>query len=162
MPTAAPVIEPYLDHLVRFTYTPPQTSGNRKGWAKHVTRVNLQKTDGYAFEGAWINADTETDLPKGAIVVQQVPTGSNKSPTRAWQAGIITAEGPQFGDLWTTASFLTFRDHVAHLLASAPPDPTQAQRVRHAIEYLLGDSRPHVPNATLDQLTQLVLQPITP
>lgn len=107
--------------MVRVKIKNERNSGNRKGWSKLVTAVDATKTDGYAFIGQFLNDDTETDVPVGSVVVQKNPEGSAK---HGWESGSCYVIGSD-GILYTTHSgvfrwrekFLSFRDHVARVLA---------------------------------------------
>jgi hypothetical protein len=107
--------------MVRVKIENEKNSGNRKGWSKLVTSVDVTKTDGYAFAGIFLNDNTETDVPVGSVVVQKNPEGSVKN---GWESGSCYVIGSD-GKLYTTHSgvykwkeqFLSLRDRVVKVMA---------------------------------------------
>ena len=110
-------------------------SGNRKGWSKLVTSVDMTKTNGYAFIGDFIPDDTEVELPVGGVLVQKNPQGSVK---HSWDSGhvyIVEGDGKLYEILdnvnqinartyhWTK-DFLSLRDLVAKCLAEQTEQKT--------------------------------------
>lgn len=89
-------------------------SGHRTGWTKHVTAVDIAKSNGYAFEGEFLN-EGEAELPTGAVIVQKNPMGSVKNN---WFEGVCSVVQPDDTLLeiatndWHT-EFITFRNAVA-------------------------------------------------
>ncbi len=106
--------------MVRVKIENERNSGNRKGWSKLVTAVDVTKIDGYAFSGVFLNDNTETDVPVGSVVVQKNPQGSVKN---GWESGECYVIGSD-GKLYTTHTgvfrwrekFLSLRDYVAKVL----------------------------------------------
>ena len=90
-------------------------SGNRKPWYKLVTSVDTEKTNGYAFDGYFIEINKETDVEMGSIIIECRPTGSVKN----WgKEGIIhkVVDGgidPISAAYNYMKDFLSFRDAVA-------------------------------------------------
>ena len=104
----------------------PTASRRRTGWTKLVTSVDKSKSNGYAFEGEWLD-DGEYDLPVGAVVIAKAPGGSRSRPYdiglcyRVTEDGLVqtnedAGQSWEHGHNWRE-SFLTFRDHVAEQLA---------------------------------------------
>jgi len=91
-------------------------SGRRSGWTKLVTGCDLSKSNGFAFEGRFLN-DGEQELQPGDILVQKNPEGSVKNP---WSSGVclrvsdtgelIRVQESTF--VWER-EFLSFRNLVA-------------------------------------------------
>lgn len=110
---------------VRLAIKNRTNSGGRKGWTRLVTSVDKAKTNGYAFAGQFLN-DQEYDLAPGDVLVEKNPEGSAK---HGWDAGVCRAVSPA-GGLWRTHAetfrwdkqFLSFRDHVAAVLALSPAE----------------------------------------
>jgi hypothetical protein len=102
--------------VVRVKIKNETNSGNRKGWSKLITGVDIAKTDGYAFQGNFLRDNTETDVEIGSVIVQKHPEGSVK---HSWESGHCYTVGED-GQLHETGKahnwfkdFLSFRDHVA-------------------------------------------------
>ena len=95
-----------------------QASGRRKGWTKLVYDVDTSKTNGYAFDGRFLN-DGKHDLEVGAVLVSKDPCGSVKNGHDEGMLGIVQADGSID---WTCAAkdwrkdFLDLRDAVAEAL----------------------------------------------
>lgn len=91
-------------------------SGRRVGWTKHVTGVDVSKTNGYAFSGSFLNDGKEYDLPTGSLIISVQPEGSVK---HGWKSAALFQVGSN-GELteidkgydWYQ-NFLSFRDLVA-------------------------------------------------
>jgi len=128
---------------MRITYQKPTASGRRTGWAKHVTGVDQTKTNGYAFEGEFLDVG-ESDLPLGAIVVEQYPTGSVRNGNPEGRIYRVTDEGLREideGYHWRE-QFLSLRDAVAKALSTTDPDAERkaaiAEIKRLSEEYDIG------------------------
>lgn len=114
--------------MVRIKIKNEINSGKRSGWTKHVTNVDMTKTNGYAFEGEFIPGGKEIELPVGAILIQKNPEGSVKNGW--WEAEVFRlSEDGTLIDLapdtkydWKD-DFLSFRDLVAEALEQEPPNP---------------------------------------
>ena len=97
-------------------------SGRRSGWTKLVTKVDVTKKNGYAFEGEFLN-ECEHDLNEGDIVIQKNPEGSVKN---GWSTGVcyrVTQNGLERLHETTfdwREDFLSFRDFVAKALDQKP------------------------------------------
>ena len=111
---------------VRIVLKNETNSGNRRGWTKVVTSVDVTKSNGYAFGGRFIN-DGENDLEVGSVLIQKNPMGSVK---HGYDVGVCLVVRPD-GSLWQThdgngfrwlREFLSFRDHVAAVLSLLPSD----------------------------------------
>lgn len=62
-------------------------SGQRRGWAKHVEKINTDYKNGYAFEGQFLSEGKETELPVGAIILHVDPFGS---VNKGWKEAKLT------------------------------------------------------------------------
>ena len=122
-----------MTDMIRIHITHSRASGKRRGWHKHVTGVDTTKRNGYAFDGQFL-ASGEQDLPLGAIVIEQEPTGSVKNWGKRGIAYEVTPDGlEEFArcDDWTR-EFLTFRDAVAEALQDTVDPREQAlQTIKH-------------------------------
>lgn len=119
---------------IRINYKAATESGRRRGWGKVVTSVDSGKTNGYAFEGTFLQ-DGECDLPIGTVVVEMVPGGSIQNSRKMFRAATVRAEGVGLEDapLYEREQFLSFRDYVAELVAEGAPvdrEALQAERER--------------------------------
>ena len=101
---------------IRFRPSAVRSSGRRESWMKHVTGCDASKTNGYAFDGDFLKASREVDLPVGAILIRVDPEGSVKNN---WQSGHVfrlQADGEldelTEGNLDWRDDFLTIRDIV--------------------------------------------------
>jgi hypothetical protein len=112
---------------VRIRPSVETSSGRRKGWIKHVTACDSSKTNGYAFDGDFLDADREVELPIGAILVRVDPEGSVKNN---WQSGHVLrleadsslSELTEGNPDWRN-DFLSIRDIVCEALNTPPPNP---------------------------------------
>ena len=59
--------------------------GTGKRWAKKVTKVDMSKTNGYAFIGDWLPREGETRLKEGDIILSTGWLGSNKYPENLYR-----------------------------------------------------------------------------
>lgn len=108
------------DGMGRHQLWPVPASGRRKGNYRLVSDVDLRKKTGWAFDGAWLEADgREIDLPVGGVVVRKTPTGSNKKQTADWHYALVpeTGEPWDWSEAYDQKRFLSFRDAVAQTLA---------------------------------------------
>jgi len=142
-----------MSATVRIEIKNETNSGNRKGWTKHVTSVNSEKTNGYAFVGEFLN-DKEYDLPVGAVLVQKNPEGSVK---HGWDAGVclvVEADGTLrrvHDDTYAWhKQFLSFRDLVAKTLNGQASTP--ANDMRDALKSLIEQYGVEAVQATLNEL----------
>ena len=109
-------------------------SGNRKSWFKLVTGVDETKTNGYAFDGEFIELGRETDIEIGSIVIECQPTGSVKN----WgKKGIVhkVVDGglEQVSDEFNyMKDFLSFRDAVAEALSDSGSNDFETLRAERA------------------------------
>ena len=95
----------------------PSEKGGRVGYHRLVTGIDAEKTNVYAFEGSWIPADTEVDLPVSAIIIRKTPTGSNAHPAATWAYSTVPPQGKplDWSEEYENRRFLTFRDAVEEL-----------------------------------------------
>jgi len=60
--------------------TIPEAEDDRlKSWRKRVVAVDRTKSNGYAFEGEWLRAGRDIELPEGAIVLMFDEVGSRRN-----------------------------------------------------------------------------------
>lgn len=113
---------------MRIQINNPKESGGRQGWTKRITAVDKGKVNGYAFEGEFLQSDTEVEIPIGAILVQKLPAGSVK---HGWNeaAAYKLGEDGELIDLaprkvynWRK-DFLSFRDLVADAIGQTETNP---------------------------------------
>ncbi|MYA30635.1 MAG: hypothetical protein F4Y31_05305 [Gammaproteobacteria bacterium] len=112
------------------TYHPTRESGRRKGWGKHVTGVDAQKKNGYAFEGAFLNTG-ENELPVGAAIIEKNPAGSVKNFYYVWRLGYVAGDGAIEWDEgeWNRSEFISFRNRVAERVAGETPDKAKKAKL---------------------------------
>lgn len=105
----------------RVTFKSDYYSGNRKSWYKLIDSVDTDKTNGYAFDGEFLQNGSQYDLEIGSIVLECRPTGSVKHSGKKGLIYKITPEGPEDitsnpdGYNWKT-DFLTLRDELHELI----------------------------------------------
>ena len=110
---------------VRVAVKRPTGTGRRAGWYRVVTDVDDTKSNGYAFDGPFLD-ERQVDLEIGSMLVGRIPVGSARSGFH-WRAGVVGAGGVAWEEkTWPDGSFLDFRDHVKGLLS--PEDETVALR----------------------------------
>ena len=94
-----------------------------KHWAKEIIAVDQTKTNGYAFDGDFVQSgDVEIDVSKTRVYLVCSETGSNRYRTNAYQVVKMNAGGKfEWVDISTTDETrgwaLRIRDDVANLLA---------------------------------------------
>ena len=103
-------------------------SGGRKSWIKHVTEVDGELANGYAFTGQFLDYDTEYDLPIGSVVIDVIPEGSQKIATKSCDIYVVTKNGlkrqsRKSGKDWQ-GDFLTICDSVSMFLDLAAKTET--------------------------------------
>lgn len=88
-----------------------------KHWAKTLTRVDQEKTNGYAFEGNFINV--KADLEVGSFILCYGRSGSMKSNTACVAVYRVTEEGTEsvyekfhLSEVWA----LEVRDEIASIV----------------------------------------------
>ena len=95
----------------------------RKNWAKVVTRVDTEKTAGWAYEGEFIAAGGIQDVAAPCVVLVYGEKGSRTNPqidARVYLAntdGTLTQHAAAGGRAWAR----TLRDTVAELLERDAP-----------------------------------------
>ena len=118
-----------MTQTIRIRPTVGSASGRRTGWIKQITSVDSSKSNGYAFEGEFLTAGQEVDLPVGAILVRVDPEGSVKNAYQSGHIYRLQADGEmeelESGD-WRD-DFLTLRDAASDALeenlARRAPEP---------------------------------------
>lgn len=112
-----------------------------KRWAKHVTKVLPDKTNGYAFEGEFVPLERLVELPVGAIVLIYNEEGSRaKHFPHAWVQRVVKNDDGS-GSLEDVEPLargfdwaLKLRDKVAPLVNIAPtPAPLLEQMERERV-----------------------------
>lgn len=100
----------------------PTFDKRHKNWIKHVTRVNAEKSNGYAFEGNFIRPGSTVELPEGSILLYYYGDGSVKNHTIEVEVHKITLEGLEDTGIGTSRDnrqtggwALDIRDQVAEL-----------------------------------------------
>ncbi len=100
----------------------------RKNWAKVVTNVDPDKSDGWAYEGDFIDVGGIVDLAAPAVLLIYGEKGSRTNPqieAGAYVAntdGSITRHASASGRTWAR----TLRDSIADLVANAYQQPITA------------------------------------
>lgn len=114
-------------------------SGHRRGWMKWVTGVDQSKSNGFAFSGEFLR-EGEQDLPVGAVVVEQYPTGSVKHGINKGEAFMVSPEGDLVSFVtcanWRT-EFLSFRDAIAAKLQELQSEESKKETLLAEKEQLL-------------------------
>jgi hypothetical protein len=102
----------------RITLEGHGTSGNRSSWYKKVNGVDVEKSNGYALDGDFLNARQEYDLEVGSIIVECRPGGSVKHQEKTGYIYVVGKDGVEEIDgSWDWKNeFLSFRDRVCELL----------------------------------------------
>jgi len=112
-----------MTQTIRIRPTVGSNSGRRTGWIKQITSVDSSKRNGYAFEGEFLTAGQEVDLPVGAILVRVDPEGSVKNAYQSGHIYRLQADGEmeelESGD-WRD-DFLTLRDAASNALQVPEP-----------------------------------------
>lgn len=95
----------------------------RKNWAKLVSNVDPEKTDGWAFEGEFIAVGGIQDIEAPAVLLVYGEKGSRTNPQQ--EARVYVVETDATLSLRTSASgrawARTLRDEVADLVAMDIP-----------------------------------------
>ena len=98
-----------------------------RNWVKKVTKVDSSKTNGYAFEGKWINEGT-VDVTGPIVLLVKTTRGSRKYQTATYNVIVMNAAGElRLTDIRTTDKkrgwALRIRDAVAALLTEIHQQP---------------------------------------
>jgi len=97
----------------------------RKNWAKLVTNVDPNKSDGWAYEGDFVDVGGIVDLPTPSVLLVYGEKGSRTNPqieAAAFMAntdGTVTRHESASGRTWAR----TLRDSIAELVANAYETP---------------------------------------
>ncbi len=120
------------DSTVRVYIEPQMGSRGRRRWTKAVTAVDHRRKFGYSFLGEFLGAG-QTDVPEGAILVQNSPRGSTIKPRTKWTWTQVRPGKLRWSEPIDSMHFLDFRDQVTEALALAmaggeanPPNPWEA------------------------------------
>ena len=95
----------------------------RKNWAKIVTNVDTDKSDGWAYEGDFIDVGGIVDLPAPSVLLIYGEKGSRTNPqieAAAYVAntdGTLTRRASASGRTWAR----TLRDEIAELVYADQP-----------------------------------------
>ena len=90
-----------------------------KKWAKTVTRVDVSKSNGYAFEGEFLKLDQAHELEIGTYILQYGEFGDYRRPTINVQLLKVTQDGLRQEKEWTGLNkswALGCRDEVAEIV----------------------------------------------
>ena len=101
----------------------------RKSWAKHLVRINTSKTNGFAFEGKWLEIGRKAELEVGAYILIYHDFGSRTRTRSVVQLLRVTPDAnlelimEVQGDDWA----IELRDKAAELVnrteSEAAPNP---------------------------------------
>ncbi len=104
----------------------PYNTGDRryKMWAKHITKINTEASNGYAFEGTWLTLGRKAELPIGSYVLLYGEEGSRAHRAPVVRIARVEADSTLVDVLTATdpSWALDLRDEAAALLAPATPD----------------------------------------
>ena len=64
-------------------------SGGRIGWMKHVTAVDMDKENDYAFSGEFLHNGRLTELPAGSVIIDVQPRGSARCEWKACDVYVL-------------------------------------------------------------------------
>jgi len=120
-------------------------SGRRQGWIKHVVQVDESRPNGYAFDGDFLRAGRETDLPVGAILIRVDPCGSVKNGWKEGHVLRLEADGElteltDDGLNWYD-DFLTIRDTVTEALAQNAEQSANNPLAGYSDDAILAEAR---------------------
>jgi len=113
---------------MRLKLKPVYESGNRKSWFKAIESVDMAIKTGYCFKGDFLPGNKEIELNPGQVIIECVPGGSVKHPTKTGRIWKVTADPEDSLEMlddgynWKT-DFLSFRDAVASKLNLSKPNP---------------------------------------
>lgn len=109
-----------------------------KNWTKKVSKVNLTKTNGYAFEGKFLESDKEYDLDEGDVLLFLENFGSRAKTSKEASIKIVKNGQLETYDTYDYSSdFLDLRDKIAELLNQKPNQPNPLARFTD--EEILGE-----------------------
>jgi hypothetical protein len=97
----------------------------RKNWAKVVINVDTNKSDGWAYDGDFIDVGGIVDVPTPSVLLVYGEKGSRTNPqieAAAFVAntdGTVTRHASASGRAWAR----TLRDEVAELVANTSEAP---------------------------------------
>lgn len=132
----------------------PLRGREKDTWAKLVDGVDRTRTDGYAFDGKFIDLNSRVDLPVGRLVVRA--TKRNRRTTIFEYARVPEdAKAWEFSEQYTRTTFLDFRDKVAEMLGVIQAEKPQAGTLTAVSRWLSDLGIPASPGQTI-QLAILV------
>lgn len=103
---------------------PAYVGDNRfKNWAKHLTGIDTNATNGYAYQGAWLQLGRKNELPVGSYILLYGEHGSRAGHTPTATVARVEADGELTTVLEAESDkswALTLRDQAAALFAAAP------------------------------------------
>jgi len=113
-----------------------------KRWAKKIDRVDLNHSNGYAFEGQWLQYGRKAELEVGTLILLYREVGSRKNH----QPKVTVARVEEDGKLnpilktlgWNWA--LDLRDSVAELLAEKKEEVSDLEKALKALRKILQES----------------------
>ena len=95
----------------------------KKFWAKLLTKVDVSKSNGYAFEGEWLRRGERAEVPTGSYILLYDEPGSAKNwyphvrLLRAEPDGSLSTVLDYDGDINERSWALAVRDQVAAIMA---------------------------------------------
>ena len=110
-----------MTDTIRVQLKRPTGTGRRVGWNRVVTSVDDTKSDGFAFEGPFLD-ERQVDLQVGSVLVSRVPVGSARSGFH-WRVGVVGTGRIEWEETtWPPEQFLDCRDRVKSRLPSRDAD----------------------------------------
>lgn len=102
----------------------PDFDSRHKRWIKKVTGVDGSKSDGYAFQGNFLQVGSTAELPVGTILMYFYGSGSAKNHTIEVRIHLVTPDGLEDTGISTSRDnrkssgwALDIRDKVAELFS---------------------------------------------
>lgn len=137
-----------------------------QSWAKFVTGVNMAKSNGYAFDGEWLNDGTVEILPVRYVVLASFAHGSRRYNTREYVAMIYDAAEDAFHlpeplihtDDRKPGWALRIRDAVSQLLSETMAQNTDAweKTPQGRLAVLLRDRGHEIPDNIREELQSIL------
>lgn len=104
---------------------PASLDARKKSWRKHLTGVDTDQTNGYAFAGQWLRGGERAQLPAGAYVLGYDEPGSMRNwypRVTLWRVrpdGTLEEVYRYEGEVQERSWALACRDEIARILAGA-------------------------------------------
>lgn len=96
-----------------------------KKWAKTVTAVDTNKSNGYAFQGEFLDLDRKHELEVGTYILQYGEFGDYRRPQINVRLLKVSADGLELVKEWENVGrswALECRDEIAQLINSGTTD----------------------------------------